>query len=86
LRVIVYHVIGAGKLRRSLANGFLPAPVRAWRTVEAAGRFSVQTGRAVILRLRFPRDAKVLPGHRGEAVFIEGVYPLDGIFGSWSRR
>jgi hypothetical protein len=64
--------------------GILTAPVRGWKKIESAERFSKQTGRQIILRLKFPDDGSVkqLEGHRGEAVFIEGVYPLSQIFGN----
>ena len=79
--MIVYHVIGARKLKRCLMNGYLPAPVRAWKTIVEAERFSKQTGRQIILRLKFPEDAKQLAGHKGEAVYIGNNYQLQGIFG-----
>jgi len=81
--MIVYHVISASKLARCINNGVLTAPVRAWKKIESAERFSKQTGRQIILRLKFPDDgtAKPLVGHRNEAVFIEGFYPLSQIFG-----
>lgn len=62
--------------------GHLTAPVRAWKKIESAERFSKQTGRQIILRLKFPNDAKQLKGHKGEAVYIEGTYQLTQIFGS----
>lgn len=82
--MIVYHVIGASKLARCLCNGCLTAPVRAWKKIESAERFSKQTGRQIILRLKFPDDdsVKQLAGHRGEAVYINGFYPLSQIFGN----
>ena len=79
--MIVYHVIGATKLRRCLSQGYLPPIVRAWKHIKSAERFSKQTGRQIILRLKFPEDAKQLGGHRGEAVFINSPYRLKTIFG-----
>jgi hypothetical protein len=85
--MIVYHVIGVGKLKRCLFNGYLPGPVRAWKQIGSAERFSKQTGRYIILRLKFPDDGSVYPllEHRGEAVYIMGNYSLKGIFGNMSR-
>jgi len=85
--MIVYHVIGAGKLKRCLLTGYLPGPVRAWKQISSAERFSKQTGRSIILRLKFPEDGSVQPlgGHRNEAVYIVGNYSLKGIFGNMSR-
>ena len=79
--MIVYHCIGASKLRRCLFQGYLPPIVRAWKKIESAERFSKQTGRQIILCLKFPDDAKQLYGHRGEAVYVDNIYPLKGIFG-----
>ncbi len=81
--MIVYHVIGVSKLARCLHNGYLTSPVRAWKKIESAERFSKQTGRQIILRLKFPdtTEVKPLPGHRSEAVYIMGTYSLKGIFG-----
>lgn len=84
--MIVYHVIGASKLRRCICNGYIPAPVRAWKDIRSAERFSIQTGRPIILRLSFPDDAKVLEGHRGKAVYIDTNYSLDSIFGKTFNR
>jgi hypothetical protein len=80
--MIVYHVISASKLARCINVGILPPPVRAWKQISSAERFSKQTGRQIILRLKFPDDAQKLPGHRGEAVFINSFYPLSQIFGN----
>jgi hypothetical protein len=68
--VIVYHVTSARKLARYKKAGYITPPVRAWRTIAAAERFSLATGRQVIMRLRFPDDANTLDGHRGEAVYV----------------
>jgi len=85
--MIVYHVIGAKKLKKCLLKGYLTPPVRAWKEISSAERFSKQTGRHIILRLKFPDDDNVKPltGHRNEAVYIMGPYSLKGIFGKWSK-
>lgn len=81
--MIVWHVIGAKKLMRSLKLGHLQPDVRAWKSIISAERFSKQTGRQIILRLKFPDDGSIkqLEGHKGEAVYIESPYPLRQIFG-----
>lgn len=86
--MIVYHCIGASKLKRCLNMGYLPAPVRAWKEISSAERFSKQTGRAIILRLKFPDDDTVKPlfGHKNEAVYIMGNYHIKGIFGNMSKK
>lgn len=79
--MIVYHVCGATKLMRYKRFGFIKGPVRAWSTIQEAERFSKQTGRPIILRLKFPDDAPVLEGHRGMARYINESYPVGDIFG-----
>ena len=82
IMVVVYHVCGASKLSRYIRAGVIKPPVRAWTTIIEAERFSKQTGRPIILRLKFPADAKVLEGHRGMARYIEQPYPVGDMFGS----
>jgi hypothetical protein len=79
---VVYHVCGASKLSHYIQAGYIKPPVRAWVDVNEAARFSKQTGRPIILRLKFPSDAKVLEGHKGLARYIKDRYPVDKIFGT----
>lgn len=79
--MIVYHVCGASKLKRYKQTGWIKPPVRAWSTIQEAERFSIQTGRPIILRLKFPQNAKVLEGHKGMARFITEPYKVGEIFG-----
>jgi hypothetical protein len=65
--MIVYHVCTLKKLKKYEKAGRIIAPVRAWETIEEAQRMSISTGRKIILRLRFPKNAKKLPGHFGKA-------------------
>lgn len=74
--MIVYHVTTRKKLEKYIRTGAILSPVRAWRNIASAERFSKQTGRRVILRLKFPSDAPVLPGHRREAVFLPVNLPF----------
>ena len=77
--MIVRHVTTAKKIKRyKNAGGILP-PVRAWEHCSAAERFSKQTGRKVILHLKFPNTAERLPGHRGEAFVLNEKYRLTSI-------
>lgn len=50
--MIVWHVTTAKKLKRYKDSGGILPPVRAWDSLPAAERFSKQTGRKVILRLK----------------------------------
>ena len=79
--MIVYHVCGASKLSRYIKAGHIKPPVRAWATIAEAERFSKQTGRPIILRLKFPSNAKMLEGHKGMARYIDHPYPVGDIFG-----
>ena len=79
--VIVYHVTSIKKFDKYRAMGVIKRPVRAWIDIKEASRFSVQTGRPIILRLRFPGDAPVLEGHKGMARVLSVDYKLDSNFG-----
>lgn len=63
----VYHVTTAKKLQKFLKTGKIVAPVRAWENIQQAERFSKQTGRKIILRLKFPDTASKYEGHFNEA-------------------
>lgn len=75
--MVVWHVCTAKKFKRYQQSGCILPPVRAWKTSGAAERFSKQTGRRLILRLKFPGDVTPLEGHRGEAVVLDRPYRLD---------
>ena len=80
--MIVYHVCGATKLARYKKQGRILPPVRAWSTIGEAERFSKQTGRQFIIRLKFKdEDVKMLEGHKGMARFITYPYDVRDIFG-----
>lgn len=77
--MIVYHCTTFKKLYRHHKSGGILPPVRAWKTVEEAIRFSKQTGRKIILRLKFPAHAEQLPGHKGMAMVLHEKYTLTSI-------
>ena len=72
----VYHVTSPKKLAKCQMEGKINGPVRAWCDVFEAVRFSCSTGREIILRLKFPDDAKRLGGHGGNAVIINEDFIL----------
>jgi len=72
--MIVYHVCSKKKLDQYLETGFIKPPVRAWENIEQANRMSISTGRQIILRLRFPGDAKKLDGHFNQARVMNVPY------------
>lgn len=76
----VYHVCGPKRLADYQKAGKIKAPVRAWRDVYEAIRFSVSTGRPIILRLKFPDNAERLPGHGGNAVWLQEDFVLPEMF------
>lgn len=76
--MIVYHVTSAKKLKKYIASGRIIAPVRAWESVAEAERFSLSTGRRIILRLRFPKNSPRLEGHFGKAFVLCQDLPFRG--------
>jgi hypothetical protein len=76
--MVVYHVCSYKKLQKYIQNGYIKPPVRAWTNIVEAERFSKQTGRKIILRLKFT-NYKKLDGHRGMAVYIDKPYKIDNI-------
>ncbi len=77
--MMLYHVTSVKKLEKYLASGHIKAPVRAWKSIAAAERFSKQTGRRVILRLKSDETFTQYEGHRGEAVVSDKNYVLRDI-------
>lgn len=73
----VYHVTSLKKLNKYLTTGAILPPVRAWENIEQAERMSKSTGRKIILRLRFPDNAKKLDGHFNQARVLYEPYVLD---------
>jgi len=78
----VYHVTSMKKLLKYKAEGIIKPPVRAWADVFEAVRFSCQTGRPIILRLKFPDNADRLPGHGGNARVLYSPYRVEHIIGA----
>jgi len=74
--VKVYHVCSPKKLAKYQKSGRIKAPARAWTDAFEAVRFSIATGRPIILRLHYPDDAKRLPGHGGNAVYLDRDFVL----------
>jgi len=78
--MVVYHVCSAKKLRKYIqSGGVINPPVRAWESIDEAERFSISTGRKIILRLKFPDNAAKLPGHSNAARVLPYSYKLDSI-------
>lgn len=77
--MVVYHVTTLKKLNKYLKTGYIKPPVRAWESIEQAERMSKQTGRKIILRLKFPDNAQKLEGHYNQARVIFVPYTLKNI-------
>lgn len=78
--MIVWHVTSLKKLNKYLQNGgYILPPVRAWENLLQAQRFSNQTGRKIILRLKFPDNAPKLEGHYNQARVLYKPYKLNNL-------
>jgi len=77
--MVVYHVTTLKKLNKYLKTGYIKPPARAWESIEQAERMSKQTGRKIILRLKFPDNAQKLEGHYNQARVIFVPYTLKNI-------
>ncbi len=70
--MIAYHVTTFKKLSRYVQSGCIKGLVRVWTTIQEAERFSKQTGRKVIIRLKInKKDFKKLEGHKGLALISD---------------
>lgn len=76
--MIAWHVTTHKRFRHNLENDGIKAPVRAWKNIEDAEKFSIQTGRKLILRIKLPDDTPTLEGHKGNAVIYNRKLPLVG--------
>ena len=74
--MIVYHVCSLKKLQKYLKTGAITPPVRAWENIQQAERMSLSTKR-IILRLKFPNNAKKLKGHFNEARVLNVQYIIN---------
>lgn len=74
--MVLWHATSLKKLSRYLERGHILPPVRAWRSLEGAERFSRQTGRRIILRLHAKGSFEPLGGHRGQALVSYAPHPL----------
>ena len=76
---MVWHVTTLKKIRKYTETGYIKPPVRAWKDITCVPKFSLGTGRRVIIRLNFPKNAPALPNHNG-AVWLNTPYkfPIGG--------
>ena len=81
--MVVYHICSVKKFLKYMETRVIKAPVRAWKTIQDAERFSKQTSRVIILRLKFPDNPEELEGHRRKAVILHKDYPIKNWL--WSK-
>lgn len=74
--MVLYHCCTYKLLCIYLAQGYINNPVRAWRSLNGAERFSKQTDRKIILRLTGRGEFRELGGHQGEAMISDSKYKL----------
>ena len=74
--MIVFHVCSYKKLQKYLKTGAIMPPIRAWENIEQAERMSLSTGRRIIIRLKFPRNAPKLEGHFNHARVLNVRYAI----------
>lgn len=77
--MVLFHVTNLKLLQKYLASGQIDGPVRAWRSLDGAVRFSKQTDRRIILRLTARRGFRDLGGHQGQAMVSDDPYPLSDV-------
>jgi hypothetical protein len=76
--VVLFHVCDLSLLQKYLASGHIDNPVRAWKSLEGAVRFSKQTDRRIILRLSGKRF-RPLGGHQDQAMISDDPYPVSDV-------
>lgn len=76
--MVLFHVCDLKLLSKYLESGQIDNPVRAWKSLEGAVRFSKQTDRRIILRLTGKRF-RPLGGHQDQAMVSDEPYPVTEI-------
>jgi len=74
--MVLFHVTSLKFLKKYLKTGHIQPPVRAWRSLEGAVRFSKQMERSIILRLEGRGSFRELGGHQGQAMVSDVPYPI----------
>lgn len=75
--MIAWHVTSKRKLDKYLRSGQINSPVRAWLSIEDAMRFSISTGRRIILRIKVKQYDK-LGGHKNKAIISQQPIAIKG--------
>ena len=77
--MVLFHCTNLALLQKYIESGQIDNPVRAWRTLAGAVRFSKQTDRKIILRLAARKDFRQLGGHQNEALVSDRPYRLENL-------
>lgn len=77
--MVLFHVCDLKLLNKYITSGKIENPVRAWKSLAGAIRFSKQTERRIILRLTGKGSFRPLGGHQDQAMVSDDPYPLSGI-------
>lgn len=77
--MVLFHVCDLKLLNKYLQSGHIENPVRAWRSLEGAVRFSKQTERRIILRLTGKKRWRPLGGHQDQAMILDEPYPVNEV-------
>lgn len=77
--MIVYHACSFKKLSKYVRRGCILPPVRAWESIQQAERMSLSTRRRIILRLKFPDNARKLEGHFNQARITDTAIKIESI-------
>lgn len=76
--MVVWHVCSFKKAKRYEKTGKILPPIRAWENIAQAKRMSINTGRRIILRLKFPNNAEKLEGHFNQARVLNTALEFKG--------
>ena len=78
--MIVWHVTTRKKLERYHRSGGILPPCESMENSRGGCEvLKTNGGRKVILRLKFPKNAEQLPGHKGMALVLHEKYKLTSV-------
>ena len=69
------------ELNKYRETGYIKSPVRAWESCEDAAKYSAQTGRRLIIRLKLPEDSVIEYRNNGNAIISDKNYYDEELLG-----
>ncbi len=75
--MVAYHVTSKKKLLKYIQQNAILPPVRVWKSIAEAERFSKQTGRRFIIRLKLNPTFIELEGHNNMALKSNQPYIIN---------